>query len=53
MRYNNKNVVLPTPYVQPGPANDEIWYTSNNGVITPYTPSDVPTIISNAYDTAK
>lgn len=53
MRYNNKNVILPEPWAPSGPADDEIWYTSNIGVITPYTPSEVPTIISNAYDTAK
>lgn len=53
MRYNNKNVILPEPWVQPRPADDEIWYTSNIGVISPYNPSDVPTIISNAYDTVK
>ena len=51
--FNNKNVILPEPLVPSGPADDEIWYTSNIGVITPYTPSDVPTIISNAYDKAK
>ena len=51
--FNNKNVVLPEPWVPSGPADDEIWYTSNIGVITPSTPSDVPTIISNAYDKAK
>lgn len=31
--FNNKNVILPTPWVSPGPPNDEIWYTSSNGNI--------------------
>ena len=50
MRYNNKNVILPEPWVQPGPANDEIWYTSTDGnIVTPYETSDLPTIVSNTY----
>ena len=51
--FNNKNWPLPEPLAPSGPADDEIWYTSNIGVITPYSPSDLPTIISNAYNTAK
>ena len=50
MRYNNKNVILPAPYVQPGPANDELWYTSSDGnIVTPYRTSSLPTIVSNTY----
>ena len=49
MRYNNKNVVLPEPWVQPGPANNEIWYTSTDGnIVTPKT-DRLPTIVSNTY----
>ena len=50
MRFNNKNVVLPEPWVQPGPANNEIWYTSSDGnIVTPYSASALPTIVSNTY----
>lgn len=48
--FNNKNVILPEPWVQPGPANDEIWYTSSDGnVVTPWNTSELPTIVSNTY----
>ena len=48
--FNNKNVVLPEPWVQPGPANDEIWYTSSDGnIVTPYSTSALPNIVSNTY----
>ena len=54
MRYNNKNVILPEPWVQPGPANNEIWYTSTDGnVVTPYRTSALPTIVSNTYSDGK
>ena len=54
MRYNNKNVVLPAPWVQPGPANDEIWYTSSDGnIVAPYAASALPTIVSNTYSDGK
>ena len=49
MRYNNKNVILPEPYVQPGPANDEIWYTSSDGNIVTPNADTLPTIVSNTY----
>lgn len=50
MRYNNKNVILPEPWVQPGPANDEIWYTSSDGnIVKPYKANALPTIVSNTY----
>ena len=50
MRYNNKNVVLPEPWVQPGPANNEILYTSSDGnIVTPHKTSSLPTIVSNTY----
>ena len=50
MRFNNKNVILPEPWVQPVPANDEIWYTSSDGnIVTPYKASSLPTIVSNTY----
>ena len=53
MRYNNKNVILPEPWVQPGPANDEIWYTSTDGnIVTPHSDS-LPTIVSNTYINGK
>ena len=48
--FNNKNVILPEPWVQPGPANNEIWYTSTDGnIVTPYQASSLPTIVSNTY----
>ena len=51
--FNNKNVILPEPWVQPVPPNDEIWYTSSNGVVTPYSTSSFPTIVSNTYSDGK
>ena len=43
-------MVLPEPWVQPGPANDEILYTSSDGnIVSPYQASSLPTIISNTY----
>ena len=54
MRFNNKNVILPEPFVQPGPANDEIWYTSSDGnIVTPYSESSLPPIVSNTYSDGK
>ena len=54
MRFNNKNVILPEPFVQPGPANDEIWYTSSNGKkVIPYSESSLPPIVSNTYSDGK
>lgn len=48
--FNNKNVVLPEPWVPSGPANDEIWYTSSDGnIVTPDTASSLPSIVSNTY----
>ena len=48
--FNNKNWELPVPLVQPGPANDEIWYTSSDGnIVSPYRASSLPTIVSNTY----
>ena len=48
--FNNKNVILPEPWVQPKPANNEIWYTSSDGnIVTPYQASSLPTIVSNTY----
>ena len=33
-----------------GPANDEIWYTSSDGnIVTPYSTSALPSIVSNTY----
>ena len=47
-------MILPEPYVQPGPANDEIWYTSSDGnIVTPYSTSSLPTIVSNTYVNGK
>lgn len=52
--FNNKNVVLPAPWVPSGPANDEIWYTSTDGnIVTPYRASSLPTIVSNTYSDGK
>ena len=49
MRFNNKNVILPEPWVQPRPANNEIWYTSSDGnIVTPKSGS-LPTIVFNTY----
>lgn len=54
MRFNNKNVILPEPWVKPGPANDEIWYTSANGqIITPNDTTGWPSIVSNTYVNGK
>ena len=48
--FNNKNVILPEPWVPSGPANNEIWYTSSDGnVVAPYRESSLPTIVSNTY----
>ena len=50
MRFNNKNVILPEPWVPSGPANDEIWYTSTDGnIVSPHSTSALPTIVSNTY----
>lgn len=47
-------MILPDPYVQPGPPNDEIWYTSSDGnIVTPYRTSSLPTIVSNTYVNGK
>lgn len=52
--FNNKNVILPEPWVPSGPANDEIWYTSSDGnIVTPYNTSTLPTIVSNTYSGGK
>lgn len=35
---------------QPGPTNDELWYTSTDGnIVTPNSKYDLPTIVSNTY----
>lgn len=49
--FNNKNVILPEPWVPSGPANNEIWYTSSDGnIVTPFKESTtLPTIVSNTY----
>ena len=49
MRFNNKNVILPEPWVQPRPANNEIWYTSSDGNIVTPNSGSLPTIVSNTY----
>ena len=50
MRFNNKNVILPEPWVRPVPADDEIWYTSSDGnIVAPNKASSLPTIVSNTY----
>lgn len=52
--FNNKNVVLPEPWVPPVPANDEIWYTSSDGnIVKPFEESTLPTIVSNTYKDGK
>ena len=52
--FNNKNVVLPEPFVPSGPTDDEIWYTSSDGnIVTPYRASSLPTIVSNTYSDGK
>ena len=54
MRYNNKNVLLPEPWVQPGPANNEIWYTSTDGnIVTPTLQSSLPNMVSDTYSDGK
>ena len=54
MRYNNKNMILPEPWIQPGPANNEIWYTSSDGnIVMPNKASSLPTIVSNTYSDGK
>lgn len=52
--FNNKNVILPEPWVPSGPANNEIWYTSSDGnIVAPYETSSLPTIVSNTYSDGK
>ena len=52
--FNNKNVILPEPWVPSGPANNEIWYTSSDGnIVIPYNTSALPTIVSNTYKDGK
>ena len=47
-------MILPEPWVQPGPANDELWYTTSDGnIVTPYKTSSLPTIVSNTYVNGK
>ena len=47
-------MILPTPYVPSGQANDELWYTSSDGnIVTPYKASSLPTIVSNTYNVGK
>ena len=54
MRFDNKNVILPEPLVQPVPPNDEIWYTSSDGnIVTPYRANSLPAIVSNTYADGK
>lgn len=54
INFNNKNVTLPEPWVSPGPASDEIWYTStNNQTVTPYSTAYLPSIVSNTYSEGK
>ena len=54
MRYNNKNVLLPEPWVQPGQPNDEIWYTSSDGnIVTPTLQSSLPNMVSDTYSDGK
>ena len=42
-------MILPAPWVQPGPPNDEIWYTSTDGNIVTPKADTLPTIVSNTY----
>ena len=52
--FNNKNVILPQPWVPSGPANSEIWYTSSDGnIVAPHKASSLPTIVSNTYVNGK
>ena len=52
--FNNKNVILPEPWVPSGPANDEIWYTSSDGnIVTPSDTTGWPSIVSNTYVNGK
>ena len=52
--FNNKNVILPEPWVPSGPADDELWYTSSDGnIVTPNVIGALPTIISNTYENGK
>lgn len=54
MRFDNKNVILPEPWSPPGPADDELWYTSSDGnIVTPNVIGALPTIISNTYENGK
>ena len=47
--FNNKNVILPEPYVRTVPADDEIWYTSSDGNVVDPISSAFPTMVSNTY----
>lgn len=55
MRFDNKNVILPEPLVQPGPANNEIWYTSVDDNIIENFNSDAigVNLVSNIYENGK
>ena len=55
MRFNNKNVILPEPWIQPGPANNEIWYTSvDDNIIEQFNNSGVgANLVSNVYENGK
>lgn len=55
MRFDNKNVILPEPLVQPVPPNDEIWYTSVDDNIIEKFNSDAigVNLVSNIYENGK
>ena len=55
MRFDNKNVILPEPLVQPGPANDEIWYTSvDDNIIEEFNSDRIGVnLVSNIYENGK
>lgn len=55
MRFDNKNVILPAPLLQPVPPNDEIWYTSSDGNIIEEFNSDGigVNLVSNIYENGK
>lgn len=55
MRFKNKNVVLPEPWVRPVPANNELWYTSvDDNIIEEFNTSAVgANLVSNIYENGK
>jgi hypothetical protein len=54
MDYMNDDILKKGDATLPGPANNEIWYTSSDGnIVAPNDPGVLPTIVSNTYADGK